>query len=414
MQTDATQGGLGDEYDPFSPEYVADPHTFAARARAEAPVFFSPRLDAWVVSRYDDVMTVVKDHRRFAIELLRARQATQTAEVRAILASSPILATSLVQSDPPEHTRMRGCITRALSSQRIASLEPRIRAFADRLIDGFERDGQADFVARFAHPFPIMVIGSLLDVPEADFASLLRWSDDLTTLLYGQVPPEEQAPFARSYVAVNEYVLDLAERRRHMPGVDLPSDLVRAVEAGDAPLSAAEVGSLLRILLVAGFETTIKLLGTTMYHLLSRPERWQAIVDDPASIAATVEEMLRFDGPVQGTMRRTREAVELSGTPIPEGAMVWAMNASANRDEAVFPDAASFDPGRARTAGHLAFGQGVHFCIGAPLARLETCIALERLSARLPSLRPVADQPIGYQVNMILRGLRQLLVEWDG
>ncbi len=413
VATDATHGGLGADYAPFGAEHVADPYVFSGRARAEEPVFFSPYLDAWVVTRYEDAVAVLKDHRRFAISVLRARETRQTPEARTILARSPILATSLVQIDPPEHTRMRGCISRALSGQRIAGLEPRIRALSDRLIDRFEPDGRGDFVARFAQPFPIMVIGSLLDVPEADFPQLQRWSYDVAALLYGEVPPEEQAGCARSYVAVNQYVLDMADRRRLAPGHDLASDLVRAVEAGEAPLSASEVGSMLRILLIAGYETTVKLLGSCLLHLLSRPERWRSVVEDPTRVPAVVEEALRFDGPVLGSMRTAREAVELGGRPIPQGAAVWVLNSSANRDEAVFPDGETFDPDRERPAGHLAFGYGVHFCIGAPLARLETRIALERLAARLPSLRLVADQEISYRPNMILRGLHQLLVEWD-
>ena len=413
MDAGITGGGIGDAYAPYSPEHMADPYAITARARIEEPVFYSPALGAWVVTRYEDVLAVLRDHRRFGIAVLRARETRYTDETRAILAASPILATSLVQMDPPEHTRMRGSITQALSAQRIAGLEPRIRELCDGLIDRFEGERRADFLARFAHPFPIMVIGSLLDVPEADFAALERWSDDLVRLLGGEVPPDEQAECARGYVAVNRYVFDLAERRRQAPGHDLASALIGAVEAGEAPLSSEEVGSLLRILLVAGFETTIKLMGTCLLHLLAERERWLGIVENPTRIPAVVEETLRFDGPLLGTMRQTREPVELGGKAIPAGAMVWASNSSANHDEAVFSEAGRYDATRERTAGHLAFGQGVHFCIGAPLARLEMRVALERLSARLPSLRLVPGQRLEYPPNIILRGLRELLVEWD-
>jgi cytochrome P450 len=250
-------------------------------------------------------------------------------------------------------------------------------------------------------------------VPEADFPKLLDWSDQHLALVYGEVPPSEQIRHAEVTIALHQYIFDMAERRRLAPGDDLISDLYRSVEAGQALLSAEEVACLLFVVLLAGFETTIKLLGNCLRALLVERRHWQAVVDDPARIPTVVEEALRFDGPALCTFRTAREDVDLDGTPIPAGSRVQVLMASANRDEATFPDGESFDPSREHPAGHLAFGFGVHFCIGAPLARLETRVALEQLARRLPSLRLVPDQQFKHKANLILRGPQRLLVEWD-
>jgi cytochrome P450 len=376
-------------------------------------VFFSPAIDAWVVSRYEDATAVLKDHRRFATAVLRARAQQYTPEVRAILSSTPILEATMVNVDPPEHTRLRGSVNKALSARRVAGLEPRARSFSDLLIDRLEPRGGADFIAWFACPYPIMVIGSLLDLPEADFPQLQHWGEDLIALIGGYVAPEAQVPCARSILALDRYLFDLADRRLREPGDDLVSELVRAVEAGEAPLSAGEVAAMLQILTLAGFETTMRLLGSCLHILLAERRHWRAIVDDPARIPAVVEETLRFDGPVLSTLRRAKEDVELGGTTVPEGALVQVLTSSANHDEAVFPHAETFDPYRAAPAGHLAFGQGVHFCIGAPLARLEMRVALEQLSRRLPSLRLAPEQGVTYTPSLLVRGPNRLDVEWD-
>lgn len=405
---------LGQEYAPMSAAHSANPYIIYARMRQEEPAFFSPLVQAWVVSRYEDVITVLRDHRRFSMAILGSGAHRFTPEALAIMGSSPIAGVpSIVATDPPVHTRLRSCVTRALSAQRIASLEPRLRHLANRLIDQFEQDGQADFMRQFARPYPIMVIGSLLDVPEADMPHLLRWADDAMTLLFADVPAEHQIPLAQSYLALDQYVYDMVEERRKGPRDDLASDLLRAVDAGEAPLSTVEAADLLQRLLVAGFETTVKFLGNCLYQLLTERRYWQALLDDPGIIPALVEEALRFNSPVLSTFRQTTEAVELASKSIPKGAMVQVVLTSANHDEAIFPDAEIFDLQREKSSRHVTFGYGIHFCIGAPLARLETRVALEQLSQRLPSLRLVPDQEMVYIPNIVLHGLKQLLVEWD-
>jgi cytochrome P450 len=282
-----------------------------------------------------------------------------------------------------------------------------------RLIDQLQPLGQADFMARFADPFPILVIGSLLDVPEADFPQLLAWNNDRVALVFADAPPEAQPALARSALALDQYIFDMAARRRQALGDDLASDLIRSAEEGEAPMTAIEVAATVRLLLSAGFETTIKLLGNTMLRLLSDRRRWQDVLAHPERIPDVVEEELRLDGPVMATMRRSSEAVEVGGATIPEGAMVYVVLGSADRDETLCPEAGTYDPDRELAAPHVAFGYGIHFCIGAPLARLEMRIALEQLARRLPSLRLAPGQRVRYDQGLILRGPSQLLVEWD-
>ncbi|MFL5659737.1 MAG: cytochrome P450, partial [Ktedonobacteraceae bacterium] len=405
---------LDQEYSPLSPAHIAHPYAFYAQARKTEPVFFSAFLNAWVVTRYSDVITVLKDHQRFAIAIDQTGAEKLTPQVLGLLgASPPMRAPKLVSLDPPEHTRLRGNLTRALSAQRIASLEPSIRAIANRLIDQMVPQGQGDFLEQFASPYPIQVIGSLLNVPQADMGQIQRWSQDMMTLLYAAPPAQEQLPYAQHAVALLDYIYAMAEQRRTDPQEDLISDLLRAAEAGEAPLSPLEVASLLHILLLAGFETTVKFLGNCVSHLLSRREHWQALVANPGSIPQVVEEALRFDSPVLTTLRLAREEVVIGGKTIQEGARVQVVLASANHDEAKFSDPETFHPAQEQQNRHLTFGYGVHFCIGSPLARLEGRVALEQLSQRLPSLRLVPGQDVHYMPNLVLHGLSQLLVEWD-
>jgi cytochrome P450 len=413
VESETTRRDVGADHAPLSPDHAADPYPFYVRARREAPVFYSPAVDAWVVCRHEDAAAVLRDHRRFVSAVLAARARQHTPEALAILASTPIVERNLLTVDPPEHTRLRGALMRVLSASRVAALEPRIRGLCDGVIDRFEPRGGGDFMRLFAHPLPIVVIGSLLDLPEADFPSLEAWADDLVDLMTGELPADAQAPCARSIVAMDRYVFDLAERRGREPGADLASQLFSAAETGQAPLRTGEVAAMLQILVAAGFETTIRLLGSCMRSLLTERRHWEAIVDDPSRIPAVVEEVLRFDGPILSTLRRATEDVDLGGTTIPAGALVMVVVSSANHDEAVFPDAETFHPDRAAPVGHLAFGQGVHFCAGAVLARLETRVALERLSRRLPSLRLAAGHRVSYRPNLVNRSLEHLHVEWN-
>jgi len=401
------------EYDPWSTGHNNNPCPMYAYLRQEKPVFFSSRAQTWVVSRYEDVTAVLKDPQRFALFFLSGGASKYTPEVLQRMSSSPLAGTvSLIACDPPAHTRLRSSVNKTLSAQRIASLEPRLRQLANRVINGFEQDRQADFVTQFARPYPMMVVGSLMDLPEADLPRLHHLMDDLVTFLFADVSAEQQLSLIDSYIELEQYAYDMVEDRQRNPRNDIASDLLKAVDAGQMPLSVLEVADLLYRLFGAGFETTVNFLGNCLIQLLSEPRHWQALVDHPESISAVVEEMLRFNGPTLSTFRQTTQKIELGGKSIPEGAVIQVLLTSANHDESVFADAETFDAQREKEHRHMAFDYGIHFCLGAPLARLETRVALEQLSQRFPSLRLVPNQEINYTPNIVTHGVKHLLVEW--
>jgi cytochrome P450 len=408
--------GIGQEFQPFSAAHLSNPYAFYARARREEPVFFSPMLNMWVITRYDDVVAVLKDTQRFSSEqLLWVGGSTFTPEVQELL-STGILgkSTPIIYADPPKHPRMRAPLTRAFSARRVASMEPAIRQLATQLIERWIHSGQADFVAGFAKVYPMHVILRMLGVPEKDYEQIREWGDGFTQLLFARLTPEQQLEYARGYLAWQQHTYQLIEQRRAEPQDDLTSALLKAVEEEQANLSTVELVELVINLSFAGLETTANFLGLCLYHLLTtqRPY-WEAIRENPALIPALVEEGLRFDTPGQSLLRVTTQEVELSGVTIPQGAIVLILESSANHDEQYFAHPQEFDPYRENLNRHIAFGRGIHFCIGAPLARLETQIALEVLSQRLPNARLVPDQEPGYIPNLALRGFQQLLITWD-
>ena len=400
---------IANDFNPLS----ADPYPFFARARKEAPIFFSPMLNAWVVSRYDDVIAILKDPMRFSSVGAVTTAVRWTPETLSILSDTinPALPT-LGNSDPPEHTRIRGSVNEVFTTRRVAKLEVRMRAFANQLIDQFIENGEAEMVLQFAYPYSTMVIFSLIGVPEAVMEQMRVWVEDFSALFFVNVPPEQQTECARSMVALQQYLKNLVEQRRADPQDDLASDLIRAIDVGQVELSIDELVQMFCVLVIAGIEMSAKLMSSCLYHLLSAPEHWQALVDNPTLIPSMVEETLRLDGSAPGFLRVVTQDVTLGEVILSKGSHVLVLVGSANHDEAYFQDPESFNPAR-ENRGHLAFGHGIHFCIGAALARLDMRVALEQVSQRLPHLRLKAGQEISYASNIAQRGLKQLYVQWD-
>lgn len=409
--TDPSQPSIGIEYSPLNPAMIADPYPIFARARQHEPIFFSPVLNMWVATRYEDISQILKDTRRFSssgavgVELVPEAQ-------EVLKAGFPVLAHSIVNLDPPRHDRLRSNVNKAFTPQRVASLEPRIRGFANRLIDRFIADGCADIVTQFAHQLPMLVICDFIGVPEEDMERVKRWTEGWVQLVAMIQTPEEQVACAREQVAYQQYVVALLDRHRAHPQNNFTSDLLATIESGETDLQLPELVELINNLIIGGHETTINLIGNCVYHLLAQRERWQGIVDAPQLIRNVVEETLRFDGSVIGVFRRVTEDVTLGGVTIPANSRLWVAVSSANRDEVLFDAPDMFNPQRPHLPRHLGFGHGIHFCLGAPLARLELTTALDVLRSRMPSLRLVADQSLTYRPTLT-RCLSQLLVEWD-
>ncbi|HEY0733271.1 MAG TPA: cytochrome P450 [Herpetosiphonaceae bacterium] len=404
---------VGADFDPLSPAHLADPYRFYAHARQEDPIFWSPFLQSWIITRYDDLLAILRDPQRFSSAGMIEGVVRYTPEVQAVLRTGmPFLVNSLANIDPPQHTRIRASVGKAFAARRINTFEPRIRQAVDRLIDQFIDHGHADLVEEFNYPFPALVIFDLIGVPEADLAQVRGWSSDVVELLFSPLSPERQLACAHSAIAYQRYVTALIEQRRAAPRDDLTSDLIRAIDAGEAHLSLEELVELLFDLVLAGHETTANLLGTCMAQLLGDSNVWRDIQAHPERIPNVVEEAVRFNGPALGFFRKTTESVVMSGVTLPEGARVFVLFSAANHDPAAFADPDTFQPQR-EAGRHLGFGQGIHFCLGAPLARLEMRIALETLSSRLPSLRLAPDQTLRYRPSLTIRGLERLLVVWD-
>ncbi len=403
--------GLAATYNPFTPEQIADPYPLLAQARQEAPVFYSPLLNMWVITRYDDIAAILKDPRRFP-SVSSFNVAQLDPQVQAILRAQPALPL-LIDSNPPVHTRLRSLVNAGFTPRRIALLEPRIRAIAESLVADFVTAGSADLTAQFAYPLPMTVIADLFGFPQADAAMVKGWSNGVMALIGGNLTAAEQMACFQGLGAFQEYFTGQLEQRRQQPTDDLLTDLLNARE-GDAPaLTIPEIVAQLSLIIIAGHETTTHLIGSMLVLLLTHPDQWTAICANPAGIPAVVEESLRVESPASSAFRSTSEVVQLGGVEIPAGARLQIMLGSANHDAARFSAAATFDPARTEQSRHLAFGWGIHFCLGAPLARLEGRIALEVLTQRLPNLRFRADAAIEYLPNLLLRGVKELWLEWD-
>lgn len=405
----------GIRYDPFRAPDRDDPHPTLRRARDLQPVFFSEGLGTWVVTRYDDVVAVMRDPARFSSRAaITNRPGPPPPEILEVLAGGIPYEPNSVDLDPPRHSVFRGLIQGAFTPRRIHALEPAVRMLADRLVDDFAARGEVDLVSAFAYPLPTLVIGDLLGVPRDDMASFKRWSDEWLVLL-GQLGDLERIKSAaREVCEFQRYVARMIAARREAGGDDLVSSVALAADAIPAdvrPSDNALVGLLMTVMF-AGHETTTSLLVNTLKLLLSHPDQLARVQADRGLLPAAIAESLRFDPPVPGMYRTTTAPVSLGGVELPAGAHIHISFASANRDAAYFKDPDRFDIGRGARTPHLSFGHGIHACVGAALAQLEGRVALGVLLDRLPGLRLPA-QVIESVVSATVRGTRRLQIAWD-
>ena len=384
--------------------------------REESPVHLQPGLDGetpiWFVTRYDDVVTVLTDNERFVVD---AKLALTEDELRAMDEASPLpndgrVNTNLLTMDGEDHRRVRQLVAKAFTPRMVERLRPRIEEIADDLVDRVAPDGRMELVDDFAFPLPIIVIAELLGIPAENRDRFRVWSN---SFLLPPLTDELREQFLRHTDEFVAYLDVLFAKRRAEPSDDLLSALVRAEEHGDR-LSENELYSMAVLLIVAGHETTVSLITNAVLALLGQPDELERLQADPSLMRNAVEELLRYDSPVERTIARwVTEDTQLGGQPIARGELVIAVVGSANRDDAQFPDADVLD--LCRTANrHVGFGRGPHFCLGAPLARLETEIALETLLRRLPNLRlAIAEDDLYWRPIPLFRSLASLPVAWD-
>jgi cytochrome P450 len=402
------------DFDPLSPEQRRNPYPVYAEARERAPVFYAERYGFWVVTRYEDVLAVLKDDDTFSSrDALTSSHVELPAEVQAVLDEGWPEMPVIIDTDPPLHTRIRGLITRAFTPKRIAEMEPRVRAIAEELVDGFAADGEADVVERFAWPLPLRVVGAMLGLPETDLEQLHTWSTHWLRLKQPGATLEQQLEWARSTVELQRYFMAQLDDRERRGGDDLTAALLAASREVDPPLPREAVMGVPLDIVVAGHVTVTRAIGNALVLLLGEPGRADQLRSSPAAVPAVVEEILRLESPAQGLFRTTTREVELGGARLPAGARVMVHYGSANRDAAAFPDPDRYDPRREGLHRQLAFGKGIHFCIGAPLARIELRIALPLLLERLPGLRLVDPGALEWEPIFFARGLSRLPVRWD-
>ncbi|MPZ49118.1 MAG: cytochrome P450 [Dehalococcoidia bacterium] len=396
------------DFNPFDPRLRNDPYAVYKTLREESPVFWSEIMQTWMLTRYDDNFAVLRDQTRFSSDRTRAsnRFVQQMEEFRQ--ASGPVGRTpTMLSQDPPSHTRMRTLVTKAFTPRVVEKIRPHIKEIADELLDQLAEPGRLDVVRDLAIPLPVIVIAEVLGVPPEDQGRFKAWSADIANTLAGPFqPPAIMEQAQRSSNEIADYFLEQIELRRRQPRDDLLSALVSAEEQGDL-LSEDELLATCVLLLVAGNETTTNLIGSGMAALLQNPDQRRLLQDDPSLIPAAVEEMLRFDGPAQMTSRIATEALELRGQRIEPGQVLLCVLGAANRDPEQFVEPDRFDVRRASNR-HLAFGYGIHYCLGAPLAIAEAQVAFETLLQRLPEPEPAGEPEWG--ASFILRGLKSLPV----
>jgi cytochrome P450 len=404
---------LGDLFDPLAPDQIEDPYPLYAQARREEPVFFSRKLNAWVVTRYRDLTAVLRDTVHFSSVGSLESQPELAPEVQAILDTGYREFLSLVQSDPPDHTRIRHVFNKAFAAPRLAALEPYVREVATSLIDSFIKEGEVDIVDRFAFPLPGAVICRMLGVPRSDIEQLKTWSNAKQILLVGKGSKEQLVTCAHQFIALQRYFQGHLERRAQKPQDDLLTLLVPIEIGGKAPLSMQEAVCNAIDLLAAGHETTTDLIGNGLALLMAHPAQMAELRADSSLIPAALDEILRIEAPVRGLFRRVTSPILLGGVKLPVGARLFLLYGSGNHDEAQFEDGDTFNIRRVHAAQHLSFGKGLHFCVGSILAKLEGSIAFELLLQRLPNLRRHATLPSERRPYVILRGFEHLPVQWD-
>jgi cytochrome P450 len=399
-------------FDLGNPATNANPFPEFARLRAEDPVHWSPAMKAWIITRYADVKQVALNNRQISADRLTPFFKTNSEYQRGSIESLVrYLNHWMVFRDPPDHTRLRRLFTKAFTPTAVENLRPNIEAIVAHLIDGMQaraaRGETVDFIADFAYPLPASVIMDLLGVPRADLDRVKVWSDDIALFIgTAQVAGNKYLRAETGAKAMADYFRTLIEARTLQPTADMISQLVLARDDRDALTTDEIIGTCI-LLLFAGHETTTNLIGNGFLYSMRNPGQWDRLVADPALADSAVEEYLRYDGPSGALARVAAADVEMGGRTIREGQRVFAFVNSANRDPEAFDDPERFDIGRTANP-HMTFGHGIHFCLGAPLARLESRIAALRLAKRLPGIRLADDRAPEWHDSLILRGVKSL------
>ena len=392
----------GAAFNPIAARMLRNPYPAYARLRERSPVHRSRVLNAWVFTRYADVEAILRDFRRFS-----NRPDSVSPDRRRRRSVPPRVDWTMLFLDPPDHTRLRSLVNQAFTPRVVDALEPHVRTVMHELLDAVDDPAGFDLMRAVAGPLPVIVIAEMLGVPPEDRARFAEWSHARARILEPLVGARERALAEAAGKAFDAYFLPIIQARRREPRDDIVSALAQAEEAGDA-LTERETLTMLRLLLIAGNETTTNLIGNGVLALLEHPEQMRLLREDASRIPAAVEELLRFDTPVQLDLRGVVEDCEMRGVPLRRGEPAVLALGAANRDPEVFDEPDRLDVARSR-GSNISFGRGIHHCLGAPLARLEARVALEVLLERYASLRLTRKRP-AFRRAIVLRGLEALPV----
>ena len=408
---------------------IGCPYPIFSALRDESPIHFSDKLGTWVCTKYEDIMEILHDTDRFSSLMPTGPRDGRSGFATAMeeLAADPSMAeycqtflanaanaAVLLNADPPEHRRQRKAVNRAFRPTRLRGMEPMIEKVTSELIDEIIDKGESEFVAEFAVGLPMTIIAVALGVETDDLATFKRWSDDLVMPVGNPDPTTEKVrDYLISLSEFNKFFGNLLQLRRESPQEDIISDVATA-EVNDEMLNEAEMLSMLQQFLVAGNETTTKLLTNLMHHLAEEDGLEERLRNDPTLIDNFIEEGLRFEAPVGGLFRMAKEDTTVGETQLREGDHIWLIFAAANRDPEMFSQPDTFSVDRENARDHLAFGHGEHFCIGAMLARIEAKIAVEQILERLENIRLIDGRnTFEYEDTFVLRGLKELHVAFD-
>ena len=385
---------------PLTPDYLADPYPAYRRLREIDPYHPSLVTGQLVVSRYEDVDQILRDHKRFGNDFTKGG-------VPKHMKTRSKLRKSMLSLDPPDHTRLRGLVSRAFTPRSVAEMEGFVRDTARDLLDAVTDQSECDLMSSFAGPLPTLVIARMIGVPSDDLPRFKVWSDRFARVLEPIISERERQHIYRTETEFNDYFAEIIEERRKEPQDDLVTRLVLAEDEGDR-LTSDETKVMLRLLLVAGNETTTNLIGNGMLALTRRPDQMALLREQPERIPAAVEELLRYDSPVQVDARTALEETEIGGRHVKAGSRLALLIGGANHDPERFDRPDELDVTRP-DSGNISFGRGIHHCLGAPLARLEGRVAFETLLERFADVR-LAGPPPEFRSTIVLRGLKHLRV----
>ena len=406
---------IDQHFTPFDPDYLRDPYPILEQLRGKRPVCYAPQLGYLVVTRMEDVLAVFRNPDVFSSENVQDPVfpiCERAAHVLAAEDFDPVAVMSNRQQ--PDHTRIRKYTREGFSGRRMKLLEPYIRRRSHELLDAMlDAGGPLDFISAFGHPLPGQVIFRFIGFPEADDQQLMDWTANRLIFTWGQPDEAQQSQIAENMLRYWRYCRDFVAMRRREPADDLTSELLAAHASNPTDLSYREVESVIYGLSFAGHEIVSNYLSNALLSLLPNREEWQALCADASGIPNAMEEVLRYDSPQTSWRRVARVDTTIAGAHVPAGTPIFLSLGAANHEPGEFEDPQIFDPRRENARKHVSFGYGIHFCLGAKLARLEGQIAIETLSQRLPSLHLVPGQSLHYGPNITFRGPQELMVDWS-